>query len=83
MELLGETRIIRIILLIMMVRAGAPFVGDSFGFDWKPKCIDHKNQYILDSSLSGGDYWREGCRRGLLLVLLLVLLYVSHLKALF
>ena len=49
-ELLGETRIIRIIILIIIIRAGTPLVGHSFSFNWKPKCIDPKMRYILDSS---------------------------------
>ena len=47
-ELLGETRIIRIIILIIIIRAGTPLVSHSF--NWKPKCIDPKIQYILDFS---------------------------------
>ena len=47
-ELLGETRIIRIIILI--ISAGTPLVSHSFNLNWKPKCIDPKIQYILDSS---------------------------------
>ena len=50
LELLGETRIIRIIILIIIIRAGTPLVSHSFNFNWKPKCIDPKIQYILDSS---------------------------------
>ena len=49
-ELLGETRIIRIILLIIIIRAGTPLVSHSCNFNWKPKYIDPKIQYILDSS---------------------------------
>ena len=49
-EFLGETRIIRIIILIIIIRAVAPLVSHSFNFNWKPKCIDPKIQYILDSS---------------------------------
>ena len=49
LELLGEIRIIRIIILII-IRAGTPLVSHSFNFNWKPKCIDPKIQYILDSS---------------------------------
>ena len=56
LELLGETRIIIIIIIIIIIRAGTPLVSHSFNFHWKPKCIDPKIQYILDSSLSGRDY---------------------------
>ena len=49
-ELLGETRIIRIIILMIIIRAGTSLVSHSFNFNWKPKCIDPKIQYILDSS---------------------------------
>ena len=49
-ELLGETRIIRIIILIIIIPAGTPLVSHSVNFNWKPKCIDPKLQYILDSS---------------------------------
>ena len=55
-ELLGETRIIRIIPLLIIIRTGTPFLSDSFNFNVKPKCIDPKIQYSLDSSLSGRDY---------------------------
>ena len=48
LELLGETRII--IILIIIIRAGTPLVSHFFNFNWKPKCIDPKIQYILDSS---------------------------------
>ena len=50
LELLGETRIIIILILIIIIRAGTPLVSHSFNFNWKPKCIDPKIQYILDSS---------------------------------
>ena len=56
LELLGETRIIRIIMLLIIIRAGTPLVSHSINFNWKPKCIDHKIQYILDSSKSGRNY---------------------------
>ena len=49
-EFLGKTRIIRLIILIIIIRAGTPLVSHSFNFNWKPKCIDPKFQYILDSS---------------------------------
>ena len=49
-EFFGETRIIRIILLIIIIRAGTPPVSHYFSFNWKRKCIDPKIQYILDSS---------------------------------
>ena len=54
--LLGETRIIRILILIIIIRAGTPLVSHSFNFNWKPKCIDPKIQSILDSILSGRNY---------------------------
>ena len=82
LELLGETCIKIIIIILIIIRAGTPFVSDSFNLKWKPKSIDPKIRYILDSSLSGRNYWREGYQRGLLLVVLLSLLYVFHLKAL-
>ena len=41
-ELLGETRIIKIIILIITVRAGTPLVSHSFNFNRKPNCIDPK-----------------------------------------
>ena len=44
-ELLGETRILRIIILIIIISAGTPLVSHSFNFNWKPKCIDPKIQY--------------------------------------
>ena len=50
LELLGETRIIRIIILIIIIHAGTPLASHSFNFNCKPKCIDPKIQYILDSS---------------------------------
>ena len=50
LELLGETCIIRVIILMIIIRAGTPLVSNSFNFYWKPKCIDPKIQYILDSS---------------------------------
>ena len=53
LEFLGEASIIRIIILIIIIRAGTPHVSLSFNFNWKPKCIDPKIQYILDSSSSG------------------------------
>ena len=47
-ELLGETRIIRILIqIIIIIRAGTPLVSHSLIFNWKPKCIDPKIQYIL------------------------------------
>ena len=46
LELLGETHIIRIIILIIIIRAGTPLVSHSFDFNWKPKCIDSKIHYI-------------------------------------
>ena len=49
-ELLGETRIITIIKLIIIICTGTPLVSHSFYFNWKLKCIDPKIQYILDSS---------------------------------
>ena len=49
-KVLGETPIIRIIILIIIIRAGTPLVSHSFNLNWKPKCIDPKIQYILDSS---------------------------------
>ena len=55
-EVLGETCIIRIIIQIIITRAGTPHVSHSFNFNWKPKCIDPKIQYILDSSLSVRNY---------------------------
>ena len=56
LELLVETRIIRIIILIIIIRAGSPLVSHPFNFNWKPKCIDPKIQYILDSSQSGRNH---------------------------
>ena len=53
-QLLGETGIIRIPIIIIC--AGTPLVSHSFNFNWKPKCIDPKIQYIFDSSLSGRNY---------------------------
>ena len=41
-ELLGETRKIRIIILIIIIRAGTPLGSHSFNFNWKPKCNDPK-----------------------------------------
>ena len=55
-EFLGETRIIRIIIVLIIIRSGIPLVSHSFKFNWKPKCIDPKVQYILDSSYSGRNY---------------------------
>ena len=55
-EFLGETRIIRIIIVLIIIRPGIPLVSHSFKFNWKPKCIDPKVQYILDSSYSGRNY---------------------------
>ena len=50
LELLGETRIIRMIILLIIIRAGTPLVRHPFNFKCKPKCIDPKIHYILDSS---------------------------------
>ena len=50
LEFLGETRVIRIIIQLIIIRAGTPHVGHSFSFNWKTKCIDFKIDYILDSS---------------------------------
>ena len=46
LELLGEMRIRRILILLIIICPGTPFVSDSFNFNWKPKCIDNKIQYI-------------------------------------
>ena len=56
LEILGETRIVRIIIQIIIIRAGTSLVNHSFNFNWKPKCIYPKILYILDSRLSGRNY---------------------------
>ena len=67
LELLGETRIIRIIKLIIIIRAGTTLVSHSFNFNWKRRCIDPKIQYIFwipakvegitDERGTGADYY--------------------------
>ena len=50
-EFLGETRIIIIIIIqIIIISAGTPLVSNSFHFSWNPKYIEFWDQYILVSS---------------------------------
>ena len=50
-EFLGETRIIIIIILqIIIITAGSPLVSNSFHFSWNPKYTEFWDQYILVSS---------------------------------
>ena len=63
-ELLGETRIIRIIIIIN--RAGTPLVSHSFDFNWKPNVlipninifwIPDKVEGITDERGTSADYY--------------------------
>ena len=49
-EFLGETRIIIIIILMIIISAGTPLVSNSFHFTWNPKYIEFWDQYVLVSS---------------------------------
>ena len=48
-EVLGETRII-IIIQIIIISAGTPLVSNSCHLSWNPKYIEFLDQYILVSS---------------------------------
>ena len=50
LELLGETRIIILIIILIIIHAGTPLVNNPFHLIWNPKYIEFWDQYILVSS---------------------------------
>ena len=49
-SVLGETRILLLIKIIIIISADTPLVSNSFHFSWNPKYFEFWDQYILASN---------------------------------